>query len=348
MTAFDPRKAGEPPQHMSDDNTGSKVTLSRRKALAGIGTIGTASALGLGGTYAQFTDTEENSVTFTAGGIDGTLSWSGSYNGKDVDSHLDHVTTDIEGSDVGGTVHFSDIKPGDYGSVNFEIEVQNNPAWVASCLDYSNNIDYVNYEPEADVDGDVNKRNTGSDSKATTPGEGELAQNLLTIPYYDSDGSSQFFDSHGMNTEDLPSNFAVPNNFWSNSESGGEPASYLSPRYVDDVAKSGGSLNTKQWNGGDPITVEAPEGASVGDGCVFLDGAQASGGNNNNTRGVSVLQPGATLYFGYDFHLPFDTGNVAQGDRVDIDLGFNFLQSRHTEAPDFGSYSPGSNTPNDS
>jgi len=48
MNAFDPNKAGEPPQNMSDKDTGSKITLSRRKALAGIGTIGGASALGLG------------------------------------------------------------------------------------------------------------------------------------------------------------------------------------------------------------------------------------------------------------------------------------------------------------
>jgi len=334
---------------MSDDNTGSKVTLSRRKALAGIGTIGTASALGLGGTYAQFTDTEANSVTFTAGGIDGTLSWSGSYNGNTVE---DMINVDTSGEGVDGTVHFTDIKPGDYGSVNFAIEVQNNPAWVASCLDYSNNIDHKNFEPETDADSDVDETNINANGELSgepSTSDGELAQNLLTIPYYDSDGSSQFFDSNGMNPEDLPSNFAVPSAFWSNSENSAEgPDDYLSPQTVHDVATSSGSLNTEVWNGGEPVSIDAPQGASVGDGCVFLDGGQAGGSSSDNTRPVSELQPGDTLYFGYDFHLPFDTGNAAQGDRVDIDFGFTFLQSRHTEAPEFGSYNPGSNTPNDS
>jgi len=333
---------------MSDESNGSKVTLSRRKALAGIGTIGTASALGLGGTYAQFTDTEAESITFTAGGIDGSLTWSGSYNGNKLE---DMVNVDTSGEGVDGTVHFEDLKPGDYGSFNFGIEVQNNPAWVASCLDYSNNIDYTNFEPEIAADDDVNETNIGSNGSlagepAMTPGE--LAQNLLVIPYYDSDGSTRFFDSGGMSTEDLPSNFAVPSQFWANSASGSAPEDYLAPRTIADVAGSAGSLSTQMWNGGDPISIDAPEGASVGDGCVFLDGAQAGGSSADNTRPVSELQPGDTLYFGYDFHLPFDTGNVAQGDRVDLDFGFNFLQARHTEAPEFGSYDPGANNPNDS
>jgi len=350
MIAFDPDKAGEPPHNMSDKDTGSKITLSRRKALAGIGTIGTASALGLGGTYAQFSDTETESVTFTAGGIDGTLSWSGSYNGEDVESHLDNVTTDTEGSDVGGTVHFSDIKPGDYGSVNFEIEVQNNPAWVASCLDISDNIDHANFEPEIAADGNVTAVNVNGDGglsgdPATT--DGELAQHLLTLPYYDSDGNSQFFDSNGMNTGNLPSDFAVPSEFWSNSE-GPNAEDHLAPKTLKNAAESDGSLNTKEWNGGEPMSIDAPAGASVGDGCVFLDGGQATQGSSDNSRGVSELKPGDKLYFGYDFHLPFETGNVIQGDQVDIHFGFNFLQVRHTENPEFGSYSPGSNTPNGS
>ena len=331
MTAFDPNKAGEPSQNMSDKDTGSKITLSRRKALAGIGTIGTASALGLGGTYAQFTDTENESVTFTAGGIDGTLSWSGSYNGEDVNSHLDNVTTDIEGSDVGGTVHFSDIKPGDYGSVNFEIEVQNNPAWVASCLDYSNNIDYANFEPEIDADpqltndsyinvneGELDGNETVplNGSASTTPGE--LAPNLLTLPYYDSDGDSQFFDSSGVSNLPPDSDFAVPSGFWSNSEDGTKPHKYLAPRSVYDVATSEGSQNTEVWNGGDPYTCKAPDGASVANGCVFLDGAQAGGPSGDNTREAEPLQPGDKLYFGYDFHLPFGTGNAAQIGRAHV------------------------------
>jgi predicted ribosomally synthesized peptide with SipW-like signal peptide len=322
---------------MSDE----KFSISRRKALAGLGTIGVAGGLGLGGTYAQFTDTEENSVTFTAGGIDGTIEWSGHYNGNDVTGDLTNVSVGEGASDVNGTVHFEDIKPGDFGCVNFKITVQNNPAWVASCLDYSNDIDYKNYEPEIEADDEVST--TG---ESETPGE--LADNMLTIPYYDSDGSCQFFDQNGV---ELPDACTVPSGFWSNAEndgsSGGDDG-YLAPRTIADVASSGGWKNTIRWNSGDQFEIPAPEGASVGEGCVFLDGGQAGEDSTDNTRTASVLQPGDELYFGYDFHLPFETGNVAQGDRMDLHLGFNFLQARHTEAPNFGSYSPGENTPNDS
>lgn len=340
---------------MSDESNGSKITLSRRKALAGIGTIGTASALGLGGTYAQFTDTEENTATFTAGGIDGTISWTGSYSGNEVDDALEHVDTSGEG--VEGSVHFSDVKPGDYGSVNFAIEVENNPAWVASCLDYSNNDDYKIFEPEAEADDDLNESDINVDGDGELDGEpaestGELAQNLLTIPFYDSDDTSRFFDSEGAKKsfgED--SDFATPIDFWSNSEDKSGPDDYLAPRTVANVARSAGSLNTIVWNGEESYTCEAPDGASVADGCVFLDGSLAGEehpDSTDNTRKVSPLQPGDTLYFGYDFHLPFETGNKVQGDRLDIHFGFNFMQVRHTEAPEFGNYSPGSNTPNGS
>jgi len=52
------------------------------------------------------------------------------------------------------------------------------------------------------------------------------------------------------------------------------------------------------------------------------------------------LKPGDTLNFGYDFHIPFGVGNEIQGDRCSVKLDFQFIQSRHTEAPDFTSYSP--------
>jgi hypothetical protein len=170
---------------------------------------------------------------------------------------------------------------------------------------------------------------------------GELAENIYTIPYYDSDNECQFFDSNGP-PSNLPDDFTVPSNFWSNSEEG------LAPRTIKDVATSEGSLNTIQWNSGDLEEIVAPDGTTVGKGCVFLDGEQAGEGSTDNTREASGLKPGKKLYFGYDFHMPFDTGNVAQGDKMTLDFGFKFLQKRQTDGPNFGTYSPGSNTPSDS
>jgi len=98
---------------MSDKDNDS-FELSRRKALAGIGGIGTATALGGIGTYAQFTDTENATMTFSAGGIDGTLSWGATYNSSgdtlDTDEIVQEPTQQQNG--VGLSLELEDVKPG--------------------------------------------------------------------------------------------------------------------------------------------------------------------------------------------------------------------------------------------
>lgn len=363
---------------MSNDNSDS-FELSRRKALAGLGGIGTATALGGLGTYAQFSDTEERAVTFTAGGIDGELTWGGSYNGEDVDSGTSHVSlepTDMTAEDhlgnaVGVDVHFDDVKPGDFGCVNFGITVADNEAWVASCLNVAENVDYKNFEPEIAADSDVSEVNVDGSGDLTDgadldDGNGELAQNIYTIPYYDSDGSCTFFDSSGpADFSEMGYDGANPSAFWSNAQDtendpvDGAPIStedgteyYLVPRSVLDVSQNVRSVDTAHWsseNDQSLIYHTAPNGTVIQDGCVMLDGkATEDGTSGNNTQSVEPLQPGDQLNFGYDFHIPFGTGNVIQGDRTTLRLAFKFLQTRHTEAPAFGTYSPGSNTPGDS
>jgi predicted ribosomally synthesized peptide with SipW-like signal peptide len=329
-----------------------RIRISRRKALVGLGSIGLASAGAGLGTYAQFTDQEENSATFTAGGIDGEISWAGSYNGNEVTGQLENVR--VEGNDVVGDVHFTDVKPGDYGCVNFGITVSNNPAWVASCLHVTENIDNRVFEPEVEADDDLVEEQIGDTGVESS---GELAQNMLTLPYYDSDGSCTFFDSGGPVAPDEPDNVFTASEFWSNTQDAQHIGSgttedgteyYLAPRTVWDVSQNLRSIDTAHWTPRDQSLdmIQAPNGASVGTGCVMLEGDAADGDDtSNNTQGVSPLQPEATLNFGYDFHLPFQTGNKVQGDRMTLSFAFKFLQVRHTEAPEFGSYSPGSNTP---
>jgi predicted ribosomally synthesized peptide with SipW-like signal peptide len=268
-----------------------EFSLSRRKALAGLGSIGAATALGGIGTLAQFTDTEESSVTFTAGGIDGEIEWSGSYNGNHVGGQLENV--EVDDDTVMGDVHFSDVKPGDYGCVNFGITVENNPAWVASCLDVRENVDHKIYEPEARADDDIGLGSVGQVS--TDPNSGELAQNMMTIPYYDSDGTCRFFDSGGPKLDAPSYDCAVPSVYWSNAEDGSESGDdYLAPRSVWDVSQNVRAKNTKVWNSDEQTvkTISAPNGTSVGTGCVFLDGQQAGGPSDDNTRPASPLSPG--------------------------------------------------------
>jgi predicted ribosomally synthesized peptide with SipW-like signal peptide len=371
---------------MSDDNNGS-FELSRRKALAGLGGIGTATALGGIGTYAQFTDTEEQAVTFTAGGIDGELTWSGSYNGNPVEDGLENVTVGPSSEGVPGGVEvdvaFTDVKPGDFGCVNFGITVANNPAWVAACLDVVADTDGDEFEPEAEIEdpngdgtyeqGDFPQADEG-DPQTDSPssggdlygraGKGELAENIYTLPYYDSDGECVFFDPDEEPTFDPESigDFTTPSAFWSNSQPDGVSSNnlaamdtadgteyYLAPRSLRSVSSSLSVADTAHWNSNSKeLTIDnAPAGTNVDLGCMMLDG-EGSNNDSNNTQGVAALQSGTTLNFGYDFHMPFATGNEVQGDKLTLKMGFIFLQTRHTEAPDFGTYSPASNTPNGS
>jgi|AntRauTorcE11898_2_1112593.scaffolds.fasta_scaffold05119_3 predicted ribosomally synthesized peptide with SipW-like signal peptide len=359
---------------MSDKDNDS-FELSRRKALAGIGGIGTATALGGIGTYAQFTDTEEESVTFTAGGVDGIVRYGANYNGNTVksfgDGYVDNeditnVTIEEDNGGVGLKVTLDDVKPGDYGCFSFGIQVQNNPAWVAACIGYENDTDGTVFEPEVEPDGDLEwDGNDVVDSDGDVIGtydpqadepiaenvgtNGELPHELLFIPFYGGQVSEGgqfdpciFFDSENeeFNPEAYEGSGAVstPGPFWDNATDDLEPATLLQilqQSYVD---------STVWGDGGNEITeqnIVNPPG--VAEGCVFLNGEVST----ENEKEAAVVQPGQEFRFGWDWHLPFDTGNEVQGDSMTLNLGFTFSQVRHTEDVTLNNiYSPDDNTPN--
>lgn len=337
---------------MTDDNDG-RFNLSRRKALAGIGTIGAATALGGLGTYAQFTDTEEGSFTFTAGGIDGHITAHMAYNGQDVNGGI----TPQPGGGAGVSISLDDVKPGDYGSICFDLTVENNPAWVASCIGIVEDSDHDTYEPEVAADADVSAADIGT-QLANSPA-GELAENLYVIPFYRGGCPSNFWDPDGLEDGEaqhgttisyssLLSVEAVGTNtaFWDSRE-GTNDSGELLPMTLRDAAEANLALDTVEWNNPDTAITRsgAPQGTSVDPGCVFLDGTAANTDTNEDDREAAPLQPGDTLSFGYDWHIPFVAGNDVQGDRVVFNLGFNFAQLRHTSAPELANvYSPGDNT----
>jgi predicted ribosomally synthesized peptide with SipW-like signal peptide len=366
---------------MADDNSDSKVTLSRRKALAGIGSIGLAGALGVGGTYAQFTDTESDSVTFSAGGIDGTIRYGASYNSNDVKSFgsegfepngtVKNVTVDEHSDGIGLDFEFTDIKPGDYGCFSFGIEVQNNPAWVAACLGYENDTDGQVWEPEVSEDGDLEFASDGTTVQTTgnnpqTVGtydpsqsgpiaedamtNGEIPHNMLLIPFYGGamppsepydpcvffDEENETFD-HTQYTGSGAN--STPSQFWDNATGSLTPATLLDilqDTYVD----------TAVWGDGDtPAEVDIVNAPGVAEGCVFLNGELS----NENEKEAAPIEPGTEFRFGWDWHVPFDTGNEMQGDKMNLKLGFTFSQVRHTESAELNNiYAPGQNTPNGS
>jgi hypothetical protein len=127
------------------------IPLSRRSLLAGLGTVGLASAGAGFGTTALFTDTEP---------LDGNALAAGSLN-------LSVEASVVGSSDGFPGVHFDprdvvdgaavslavdDVKPGDWFVVCFDLRVDGNPGYLrVSTADLSNH-EGANPEPETDVD----------------------------------------------------------------------------------------------------------------------------------------------------------------------------------------------------
>ena len=359
---------------MSDDNNGS-FELSRRKALAGLGSIGVAGALGVGGTWAQFTDSEQATVNFTAGGIDGTLAYTSTYNTQEdaaspniVASSDDNGDGDFEAQNgVGVEMSLSDVKPGDYGAITFEIEVANNPAWIASCIGVESDTDGTRFEPEEDREQELGGNDGQYGDVYSSPGSGELAENFLMIPFYANEMPATFFDNGWPNYDFGPqmddengdnepefssvnldasalSTSAVGTNegFW-NSREGENDWGQLRPMTARKASQSELALGTSYWHNGEANSVDPPDGTSAGPGCVFLDGAALDGPTDTDARDAAPLEPADSVIFGYDWHIPFGVGNEVQGDEMTLSLGFTFAQTRHTDAPQFSNiYSPGS------
>lgn len=348
---------------MSDDNNDGKFSISRRKALAGLGGIGAATALGGFGTWAQFTDEESETVTFTAGGIDGTVMGRASYNGQDVSTFDDEFETQEvenvgyqESGALGLGISFDDVKPGDFGCFAFKITVENNPAWVAACLGVDNDIDGRAFEPELEAANETNHAALANDgeggfaAQTSYSSPGELAENTLVIPFYkgataptqDRWDPCVFFDEENeeFNTEAYQGSGAVgtATEFWDNSENS------LYPQYLTD-AVGYEMVDTQSWgdSGQNVQTHDFGNSIAVGPGCVFLNG---DGPTNDNQQGAAPLQPGNEIWMGWDWHVPFDVGNEAQGDSFDLQLGFVFGQTRHTENAQLSNiYAPGQNLP---
>lgn len=131
---------------MADD----KLNLSRRSMLAGLGTIGIASAGAGLGTSAYFNDTESiSNNAVTAGELDLQLDWKNFYYGDELYTDVQEPT-----DDPGPMYTLDDVKPGDFGGGCISLHISDNPAYVwAGCEILSNAENGVN-DPESEVDSD--------------------------------------------------------------------------------------------------------------------------------------------------------------------------------------------------
>lgn len=155
--------------------TDRRISLTRRRALSILGTVGVA-ATGAGlGTVAYLTDAEEfadNAVQ--AGDLNLKVTFDGavSQDGADTESSVKtNVTAD--GATVSGAYVVEDLKPGDSGHFEFVPSIKGNPAYVFAGGTLVANDENSVTEPEAEVD-----PNNDYDPDADIDGEGELAQNI--------------------------------------------------------------------------------------------------------------------------------------------------------------------------
>ncbi|MUV60178.1 SipW-dependent-type signal peptide-containing protein [Halobacterium sp. CBA1126] len=149
-----------------------KVKLTRRRVLAGLGTIGVAGAAAGLGTSAYLNDTESfESNTITAG----TLDMSVTATVEAASSHWSSsvgLSATADGEAVSG-VTIDDVKPGDWGIICFDVSIEENPGYlqVSTANLASSENGYTEPEPE-----DEN-------------GEGELEEAILATVWHGTDDS---------------------------------------------------------------------------------------------------------------------------------------------------------------
>ncbi|MDQ2053890.1 SipW-dependent-type signal peptide-containing protein [Halobellus sp. H-GB7] len=157
-----------------------RFEISRRKALAALGTIGVAAGGAGVGTSAYFNDTESfegNSIT--AGEVDLWVSASSTYNGGDATNSASDIGR-TDGSELpAGFYDLGDVKPGDSGTATICFDVVDNPAWVWAQGVVTANDENGQSEPEAVVD------------NTTGTGNGELAGALNSTLFLDKDGDGE-------------------------------------------------------------------------------------------------------------------------------------------------------------
>ena len=154
---------------MADD----KFELTRRKALAGLGTIGVASAGAGLGTSAYFNDTESfTGNSMTAGELDLTVEWWNSVDqgGATIDPASKTSTGTMNGDDS-YTYEINDAKPGDEGTLAFCPSIDGNPGYVQVVGTDLTQEGGTNPEPEQEAEGDDDN-------------DADLAENIDVEVYY--------------------------------------------------------------------------------------------------------------------------------------------------------------------
>lgn len=179
---------------MSQDD--SVFELSRRKALTGLGTIGLASAGAGMGTTALFSDTERFEDNTIQAGTTNLI-----VRAKVVEEDFGSTSggsISIESNEADGSpalgITVSDTKPGDSFVVCWDVEVEDNPMYVAAFAEnLSDSENTPNPEPEPSPGAD--------DNDDGIPGGGDLDNKIDVTLGYDSSANDNSWDGSISGTE---------------------------------------------------------------------------------------------------------------------------------------------------
>ncbi len=121
-----------------------------KKIIMSLGMIVFAGALVAGGTGAFFSDTETSTANvFTAGSIDLSL---GSDTSSANNANGPTVTNTLLSNNAGRSLfNFTDLKPGDLGTVVFNLKVSSNEAYACADTDLMTGAENIIVDPEADA-----------------------------------------------------------------------------------------------------------------------------------------------------------------------------------------------------
>ena len=168
---------------MSND---SKYSLSRRKALLGLGTVGVAGAGAGVGTSALFSDTESfNDNTITAGELNLVVDYGTSVDSSDAEAAIGEgqAGNGENDGDVSAVYELTDVKPGDGGFLAFCPKVVDNRAWVWAGSNGLTDFENGYTEPELAADPDADSDTALGDDDPGA-GMGELSENIQVSVEY--------------------------------------------------------------------------------------------------------------------------------------------------------------------
>jgi predicted ribosomally synthesized peptide with SipW-like signal peptide len=282
---------------MSDNRYG----LSRRKVIAGIGTIGVAGAGAALGTSAYFSDEEsfENN-TLSAGTLDlsveGTIVGGNDY--YKTGDFLGSVRVADGDGDVAAGIEADDVKPGDWVIICLNISVQDNPGYVQITAENFDSAENGYEEPEPDTQSGGDENDPGDPN-----GAGELESRLLAS-IWNTHTKAPFQDGEDWSRDGLEELDPTTNNASSDVQ-----GSWVNPNEDGTTSTPDITYTTLEeafgtYNTGVIVRDENGDAAAINDQTFYL-----------------LLE------------LPEEVRNEIQGDSLSFDLVFATEQARNNDNP---------------